>query len=122
MKTSLHHQTTQSPVRPRIEPWSHNAGHPNPKAFLRSRLTAVKRWAGELSYRLATNRYVFWGVLILAASLIAGALTKGHEVLWRSTASLGIATIAIGFIHAWLDARSGREHSRSHRKRRAKQP
>jgi len=87
--------------------------------LLRSRLAAVKRWASEFSYRLKTNRYVFYGWLILAASLIAGAVSKGHEVLWRSAAALGIATIVIGFIHAGLDARSAKAGSESRGKRRA---
>ncbi len=82
--------------------------HPHPKPILRSHPAAFKRWAGELSYRLATNRYVFHGSLILAASLIAGAVTRGHEILWRSAASLGIAAVVIGLLHAWLDARSTR--------------
>jgi len=120
MKTSLHHQTTQSPVRPRIEPWSHSTGHPHPKALLRSRWAIFKRWAREFSYRLATDRYVFWGLFILTASLIAGAVSKGHEVLWRSAAALGTVTVIIGFIHAWLAARSAREGSESRGKRRAK--
>jgi len=113
MKRSLHHQTTQSPARPRIEPWSNSTGHPHPKVLLRS------RWAGEFSYRLKTNRYVFYGSLILAASLIAGTVSKGHEVLWRSAAALGTVTVIIGFIHAWLDTRSAKEGSGSHHKRRA---
>ena len=94
--------------------------HPHPKAFLRPRLAAVRRWAGNLSYRVATNRYAFYGSLILAASLIAGAVTRGHETLWRSAVSLGTAIVIIGLIHAWLDARSAREGSGQHRKRRAK--
>jgi len=119
MKTSLHHQTTQSPVPPRIEPWSHSTGHPHPKSLLRSRWAILKRWASEFWYRLATNRYVFYGSLILVASLIAGAVSKGQEVLWRSTAALGTATVIIGFIRAWLDARSAKAGSESRGKRRA---
>ena len=84
------------------------------------RLAAVRRWAGELSYRLATNRYVFYGSLILAASLIAGAVTRGHETLWRSAASLGIAAVVIGLVHAWLDARSARRNRCAHNKSRVR--
>jgi hypothetical protein len=65
-----------------------------------------------MSYRLATNRYVFYGSLILAGSLIVGAFSKGHESLWRSTAALGTATAIIGLLHACLDARSARKGSR----------
>ena len=75
---------------------------------------------GELSYRLATNRYVFYGSLILAASLIAGAVTRGHETLWRSAASLGIAAVVIGLLHAWLDARSASRNRCAHTKTRVK--
>jgi nucleotide-binding universal stress UspA family protein len=75
----------------------------------------------EFSCRLATNGYVFYGALLLAGSLVVGALTRGDEVWWRTAASLGIATVLIGFIHAWLDARTAREDSRSSRRRRAKQ-
>jgi hypothetical protein len=85
------------------------------------RLATVRRWAGELSYRVATNRYVFYGSLILAASLIAGAVTQGHEVLWRSAAALGIAAVVIGLLHAWLDARSARRIRRVHTKGRVKE-
>lgn len=85
-------------------------------------LAAVRRWAGDLSYRIATNRLVSYGALILAASLMAGAVTKGHEELWRSAAALGIATVVIGLVHVWLDARpagrSRRSHSRSQGKER----
>lgn len=84
-------------------------------------LAAVRRWVGDLSYRIATNRVVSYGALILAASLIAGAVTSGHEELWRSAASLGLATVVIGFVHAWLDARSDRRSRRSHTKGRVKE-
>ena len=84
------------------------------------RLAAARRWVRELSYRLATNRYVFYGSLILAASLIAGAVTRGHETLWRSAASLGIAAFIIGLLHAWLDARSARRNRCAHTKTRVK--
>ena len=120
MRASFHPQTTQSPVRPRIEPWARNAGHTNLKTLLHLRWAVFKRWAGAFSYRLDTNRYVFYGSLILAASLIAGAVTRGQETLWRSAAALGIATVVIGLVHAVLDARSAREGSGQHRKRRAK--
>ena len=83
-------------------------------------LAAVRRWAGELSYRLATNRYVFYGSLILAASLIAGAVTRGNETLWRSAAALGIAAVVIGLLHAWLDARSARRNRCAHTKGRVR--
>lgn len=108
----------------RILRHAHSPGlslHPHPKLILRSRLAAVRRWAGELSYRLETNRYVFYGLLMLAASLIAGAVTKGHEELWRSAAALGIATVVIGLLHAWLDARSARRSRRAHTKGRVKE-
>lgn len=95
--------------------------HPHPKPILRSRLAAIRRWAGDLSYRVVTNRYVFYGSLILAASLIAGAVIRGHEVLWRSAAALGIAAVVTGLIHAWLDVRSDRRSRRAHTKGRVKE-
>jgi len=73
----------------------------------------------ELLYRVATNRYVFYGSLVLMLGLAIGALSTGHEVLWRSTAALGTATVIVGLLHAWLDTRSTREAARPRRKRRA---
>jgi hypothetical protein len=86
-----------------------------------TRLAAVRRWAGDLSYRLATNRYVFYGSLILGASLIAGAVTRGHETLWQSAASIGMTAVVIGLFHAWLDARPARRSRCAHTKRRVKE-
>jgi hypothetical protein len=65
-----------------------------------------RRWAGELFWRVATNRYVFYGSLLLFASLVVGAITRQHEELWRTATALGIATVVIGLISAWLDTRS----------------
>jgi hypothetical protein len=95
--------------------------HPTPKAFFRSSLATFKRRAGELACRLATNHYVFYGLFILAASLIAGALTYANEALWRSTAALGTAIVIIGLLHLWVDARSARRSRHSHTKGRAKE-
>ena len=128
MKTKLYPQTVPRLVHRQVNVLSTQAGRPatpemtgvfNP--FFRPRLAAVRRWAGELSYRLATNRYVFYGSLILAGSLIAGAVTRGQETLWRSAASLGIAAIVIGLVHAWLDARSARRSRRFHSKSQVKE-
>lgn len=93
--------------------------HPTPQAMSR-RLAGFKRRAVELSYRLATNRYVFYGALILAASLVVGAITREHEELWRTAAALGIATVVIGLLHAWLDARAARRSRCAHTKSRVK--
>lgn len=93
--------------------------HPHPKSVVRSRVAAIKRWFGELSCRLAFNRYVFYGSLLLAASLVVGALTGGDELWWRTAAALGVAAVIIGLVHAWLDARGAREDTRLSRKRRA---
>jgi hypothetical protein len=68
-------------------------------------------------YHLSTNAYVFWGVLITAASLVIGELTHGEEVLWRAAAALGTATVIIGLIHASLDVRSDTEGLGSQRNR-----
>jgi hypothetical protein len=84
------------------------------------RLAAARQWAGELSYRVATNRFVFYGSLLLLTSLIAGAVTRGHETLWRSAASIGITAVVIGLLHAWLDARSARRNRCAHTKTRVK--
>lgn len=73
----------------------------------------------ELLYRVATNRYVFYGSLVLMLGLAIGALSTGHEALWRSTAALGTATVIIGLLHVWLDTRSSREATRPRRKRKA---
>ena len=71
-------------------------------------LATVRQWAGQLSYRVTTNCHVFYGSLFLAASLVVGAITREHEELWRSAAALGIASVVIGLVHAWLDARADR--------------
>lgn len=63
---------------------------------------------------------MFYGALLLAGSLVGGALTRVDEVWWRTAASLGIATVLIGFIHAWLDARAAREDLRASHERRSK--
>jgi hypothetical protein len=55
--------------------------HPHLKVFLRSLLLALEGWAGELSYRMATNHCVCYCSLILAARLIAGALGQMDEAL-----------------------------------------
>jgi nucleotide-binding universal stress UspA family protein len=94
--------------------------HPNPESCVSSHLVAFRRWAGELFWRMATNRYVFYGSLLLAASLVVGAITQEHEELWRTAAALGIATVVIGLLHALLDTRSARETLLPHGKRRAK--
>ena len=125
MKTILHPQPVRRPVQRQTRGLSTRAGRAeamieSPKRFSRSRLAAVRRWAREWSYRLANNRYVFYGAILLAASLIAGAVTRGHEVVWRAAASLGISTVVIGLIHAWLDARSARRNRCAHTQGRAK--
>ena len=88
----------------------------HPKTGFRAHVAAGRRWAGQFSWRLATNRHVFYGTLLLVASLIVSAVTSGDEIWWRSAAALGIAVVVIGLVHAWLDARAdwrrGRAHSR----------
>ena len=128
MKTTLHPQPVRRPVQRQIRGLSTRAGRAeapemieSPKRFSRSRLADVRRWVREWSYRLANNRYVFYGAILLAASLIAGAVTRGHEVVWRAAASLGIATVVIGLIHAWLDARSATRSGHSHTKGRVRE-
>lgn len=96
--------------------------HPTRHALFRERLAGFKRRAAELSYRVATNRYVFYGSLLLVGSLVVGALSNGHEELWRSGAALGTATVIIGLLHALLDTHSARETVLPHGKRRAKKP
>ena len=127
MKTTLHPHPVRRPVQRQIRGLSTRAGRAeapemieSPKRFSRSRLAAVRQWAREWSYRLANNRYGFYGAILLAASLIAGAVTRGHEVVWRAAASLGISTVVIGLIHAWLDARSARRNRCAHTQGRVK--
>ncbi len=86
----------------------------------RTHVAAVRRWAREFSCRLATNRHVFYGALLLAASLIVGAITSGHAVWWRSAAALGIGVVVIGLVHAWLDARADRRRGHAHSRGREK--
>jgi hypothetical protein len=119
MKSTLHPPT--GPPLAQHQVIARSARGKRPKAFLRSRLTEVRRWAGELSSGVAANRYVFYGSLILVASLIAGAVTRVHdETLWRSASALGIATVVIGLVHVWLDARSDRSNSTAHHGRRVR--
>ncbi|MBE0541848.1 MAG: hypothetical protein IH623_10720 [Verrucomicrobia bacterium] len=103
MRATFHHRTDARPVQSRV-----CAG---PVRARRSpRLAAFRRWAGDFSCRAATNRCVFYGLLLLAASLFVGAIIREYEELWRAAASLGIAAIVIGLVHAWLDARADRQH------------
>jgi len=71
---------------------------------------------------VVTYRYVFYGSLLLAASLVVGAITREHEELWRTAAALGIATVVIGLLHAWLETRSAKETLLPHGKKRASKP
>ncbi len=128
MKTKHYPQTVPRLVHRQVNVLSTQAGRSatpemtgalNP--FFRSRLAAVRRWAGELSYLVVTNRYVFYGSLILAGSLIAGAATRGQETLWRFAAAIGLATVVVGLVHAWLDARLARRSRRAHTKGRVKE-
>lgn len=120
MRATLHHRTEDRPIQsrtcaaptrakrsasPAVTGLSPSAGQP--------RLAVFRRWARDLSYRVATNRYVFYGLLLLAASLFVGAITRQHEELWRAAASLGIASVVIGLVHAWLDARADRRGRRT---------
>ena len=92
----------------------------SPKALSPLCLTAIRQWNREFSYRVVSDRYVFYGSLLLATSVMAGALTQGYEVLWRSAASLSMATVVIGLTHACLPARSQIKHPHSHHKRSQK--
>lgn len=90
---------------------------PTSNLLFRSRVTSFMRYGKDLMYRLSTNAYVFWGALIIAASLVLGELTHVEEVLWRATFALGVATVIIGLLHASLDVRSHCEGSGSRRSR-----
>ena len=113
MRATLHPRTDARPVQsqagarptrakrsasPAVTGLSQSAGRP--------RWVVCRWWAGDLSYRVATNRYVFYGSLLLVGALFVGAITREHEELWRTAAALGFATVIIGLLHAWLDTRA----------------
>ncbi len=120
MRATLHHRTDARPIQSRTCAAPTRAKRSASPAVTglsqsadRPRRAVLRRWARDLSYRVATNRYVFYGLLLLAAGLFVGAITRQHEELWRAAASLGIATIVIGLIHVWLDARADRQSRRT---------
>ena len=120
MKASLKPKPNPGSVHSRAGSQSKNARSSSLIGFFHLRWAGFTQTAREFSYGLATNRCVFWGSLILAGSLFVAALTEVCPVLWRSTASLGIALIVIGCVRGWIDAQSGEEGLATRCKRSAK--
>ena len=120
IKASRQPKPNPSLVRSRIGWQSSDAQSSKLTDFSHSPWVGFTRRAREFSYGLATNRCVFWGLLGLAGSVFMAALTEVYQVLWRSTASLGIALIVIGCVRGWIDAQSGEEGLAARCKRSAK--